>query len=228
MVLPEVGRRHTMSAAPHGHVLKGLELQSERARRALSLHDIKNITLFGLAYLAAYGYASFFVQRTSAPLWLPDAVLLCTLLLVAKEKWWLYLLVAAPLRFIPGLRPHVPFWFMGATFLNDAIKAMLGAHLLRYILGSPVRFNTVRKYAAYLGITVLLIPALSAFFGAAARRALGYSFWPAFAQWYLGNALTSLVVTPTLLLWLSGEYRYLRGRMREAIVWSLGFGFCLV
>lgn len=217
-----------MSAAPHGHVLKGVELQSAQSRRALSFQDLRKLTLFGLAYLAAYGYSSFFAQKASAPLWLPDAVLICALLLVAKEKWWLYLFMAAPLRFIPVLRPSVPTWFILATFLNDAIKAAIAAHLLHYVLGSPVRFNTARKYAAYLGIAVLLTPAFSAFFGAASRRALGYSFWPSYGQWYLGNALTNLVVTPTLLLWLSGEYRHLRARMREAIVWSVGFAFCLV
>jgi two-component system sensor histidine kinase UhpB len=108
------------------------------------------------------------------------------------------------------------------------LKAVIAAHLLRYVLGSPMRFNTVRKYAAYLGIAVLLTPTLSAIFGAAARRALGYAFWPAFGQWYLGNALTNLVVTPTLLLWFSGEYRNLRAHMRETILWSAGFALCLI
>jgi signal transduction histidine kinase len=216
-----------MSAAPHGHVFKGLELQGEQSRRYLSLQDLKNIALFGLAYLAAYGYGSLFAQKSSAPLWLPDSVLLCALLLAPKKKWWIYLLLAVPIRFMPGVRPHVATWFLWATFSNDAIKAMLAAHLLRYVTGNNVRFNTVRKYVAYLGIAVLLVPMLSAFFGAMARRALGFAFWPAFGQWFLGNALTNIVVTPTLLLWFSGEYRHLRARMGEVTLWAVGFAFCL-
>jgi signal transduction histidine kinase len=35
------------------------------------------------------------------------------------------------------------------------------------------------------------------------------------------------VVTPTLLLWLAREYRSLRPRLFEAILWGVGFAFCI-
>jgi signal transduction histidine kinase len=216
-----------MSATPHGHALKDLERQGARSHRYFSLQDLRNIALFGLAYLAAYGYGALFAQKSSAPLWIPDSVLLCALLLAPRKKWWIYLLMALPIRFAPGVRPHVASWFLWSTYTNDALKAMLAAYLLRYVTGNSVRFNTVRKYVAYLGIAALLVPALSAFFGALARLGLGFVFWPAFGQWFLGNALTNIVVTPTLLLWLQGEHRHLRDRMGEALLWAVGFAFCL-
>ena len=209
------------------HTLGGLELQAERPQSRFYLEDVRNIALFGLAYLASYAYGALFSQITSAPLWLPDSIFLCALLLVPTKKWWLYILAAAPIRFLPGLRPPAPDWFIWATFLNDAVKAMLGAYLLRSVTGNFVRFNTVKKYTAYLGIAVLLVPFFSAFFGAAARRALGYAFWPAFGQWFLGDALTNIVATPTLLVWFSGEYRRLRARMMEGVLWGIGFALCL-
>ena len=47
-------------------------------------------------------------------------------------------------------------------------------------------------------MAVLLIPAASAFAGAALRHAHGYDYWPAWEQWFLGNVLTHLVVTPAI------------------------------
>ena len=114
------------------------------------------------------------------------------------------------------------------TWTNDVAKALLAAYLLQYANGNPVRFNTVRRYATYLGIAVLLAPVLSGLFGALLRHlALGHPFWPAFGQWTLGDILANLVVTPALLLWLTRAYVPLRPRLFEAIVWGIGFAFCL-
>lgn len=216
-----------MSATSEGHVLTSPGSQRKQLPRYFSLQDLRNIALFALAYLAAYGYSSYFAQNVAAPLWFPDSVLLCALLLVPTEKWWFYLVVAAPLRFVPGLRPPAPDWFIWVTFINDAIKAVLAAHLLRYLTGNSVRFNTIRRFAFYLAIAVLLAPMLSALAGAAARHALGYPFWPSCAQWFMGNALTNLVITPALLQWTSGGYRQLRARAIEAALWAIAFAISL-
>lgn len=186
------------------------------------------LALFAAAYLAAYGGSRFFAQRTGTRLWLPDSVLLCTLLLVPRKKWWLYVLMTLPIRFVPAVRAPVGAWFLWLTWTNDAAKGLLTAYLLQFAIGNPIRLNTVRRYATYLGIAVVLAPMLSGFFGALLRHlALGHAFWPAFGQWSLGDALANLVVTPTLLLWLSREYLGLRPRLLEAMVWGTGFAFCL-
>ncbi len=216
-----------MSAMSEGHVLTSRGLQGKQLRRYFSLQDVRNIALFALAYLAAYGYSSYFAQNVAAPLWFPDSVLLCTLLLVPTEKWWFYLVIAAPLRFVPGLRPHVPDWFIWGTFINDVLKSVLAAQLLRYLTGNSVRFNTIRKFAFYLAIAVFLVPMLSALAGAAARHVLGYPFWTSCAQWFMGNALTNLVITPALLQWTSGDYRQLRSRAIEAVMWAIAFAISL-
>jgi PAS domain S-box-containing protein len=49
---------------------------------------------------------------------------------------------------------------------------------------------------------VLLIPAGSAVFGAGARHLLGYAYWPAWQQWFMGNALAHIVITPALFYWV--------------------------
>ena len=192
------------------------------------LRELRSLALFAVAYLASYGIARFFAQRTGTRLWLPDAVLLCTLLLVPRKKWWLYVLMSMPIRFVPAVRAPIGAWFLWLTWTNDVAKGLLTAHFLQYAIGNPIRLNTVRRYATYLGIAVLLAPMLSGLFGALLRHlALGHPFWPAFGQWSLGDALANLVVTPTLLLWLTREYRGLRPRLLEAVMWGIGFAICL-
>ena len=209
-------------------LVRELPFVRERSRARSFFLELGKLVLFAAAYLAAYGLARFFSERTGTRLWLPDSVFLCALLLAPKNKWWMYVLVSAPIRFVPAVRAPIAAWFLWLTWTNDAIKAVLVARLLQYANGNPVRFNTVRRYANYLGIAVLLGPALSGFFGALLRHlALGHSFWPAFGQWTLGDMLTNIVVTPALLLWLTREYRGLRPRLFETILWGIGFAFCL-
>jgi PAS domain S-box-containing protein len=62
----------------------------------------------------------------------------------------------------------------------------------------------VREFALYCLFAVLLVPAASAFGGAAARHLLGYPYGPAWEQWFLGNALAHLVVTPFIFYWVLG------------------------
>jgi signal transduction histidine kinase len=191
------------------------------------LLELLKISLFAAAYLGGYACSRYFAQRTGTRLWFPDSFLLCTLLLVPRKKWWLYILVTAPARFIPAVRAPVPAWFLWVNWINDTGKAMLVASLLQYATGNLLLFKRVRQYATYLGVAVILAPLLSAFFGALVRLTLGHSFWPAFGQWYLGDALTNLVLTPTLFLWFSHEYRRLGPRLLETVVWAAGFAMCL-
>jgi two-component system sensor histidine kinase UhpB len=217
-----------MYAMPQQESAGRPQSDGERSKSRQLLLQLGNLVLFAAAYLAAYGGSRFFSERTGTRLWLPDSVLLCTLLLVPRKKWWLYVLMTMPIRFVPAVRAPIGAWFLWLTWSNDIAKGLLAAHLLQYAIGNPIRLNTVRRYATYLGIAVVLAPMFSGFFGALLRHlALGHAFWPAFGQWSLGDALANLVVTPTLLLWLSREYRGLRPRLFEAIVWGIGFALCL-
>lgn len=219
---------YSMPVTLQRDLVRALPLGRERSRASSFFLELGKLALFAAAYLAAYGCARFFAQRTGTRLWLPDSVFLCTLLLVPRKKWWMYVLVSATIRFVPAVRAPVAAWFLWLTWTNDVAKALLVAHLLQYANGNPVRFNTVRKYASYLGIAVILAPVLSGLFGALLRHlALRHSFWPAFGQWALGDILANLVVTPALFLWLTREYLSLRPRLFEAILWGIGFAFCL-
>src|SRR5262245_17163460 len=65
--------------------------------------------LFAVGYAFAYQYTGGFGESVPSPLWLPDSILLCALLLVSKRFWALYLLTGFAIRIVHG---GVPFWFL--------------------------------------------------------------------------------------------------------------------
>jgi signal transduction histidine kinase len=104
---------------------------------------------------------------------------------------------------------------------DDAIPAdheprLRAAQAPRYRRVGPGRPETIREFALFCLWAVLLIPAATALGGAAARLALGHAFWPAWQQWFLGNALAHLVITPALLYWVLGTpWKTLRAVSRK-------------
>src|SRR6266566_3306787 len=177
--------------------------------RAALFRNLKNgsairFLLFLPAYLVAYKYGSLFSQTSASPLWSPDSVLLCWLLASPSTEWWIYLVAPLPIRLTITPPSTIPLWFLLITFANDSLKGLFSGYVLRRVLGRPIRLDTMRAFAIFVATAATAAPILSALGGAAARHGLGYSFWPSWYQWFLGNSLASLLITPTLLYWFVG------------------------
>ncbi|HKA36052.1 MAG TPA: ATP-binding protein [Thermoanaerobaculia bacterium] len=163
--------------------------------------DARRIAIFvagySVAFLASYGGA----QRGAvpAPLWAPDAVLLCALLLNPPRKWWAFLLLAVPIRLAIGMPLTNPLHFLADT-ANDLVKAVLAAACLRRIKPGGGWLSSPESFAIFGAIAVLAVPALSAFAGAGRLFAeRPRPFWPTWAGWFLGDALANLLLTPLIL-----------------------------
>jgi|RhiMethySRZTD1v2_1073278.scaffolds.fasta_scaffold16190_5 two-component system, LuxR family, sensor kinase FixL len=160
--------------------------------------------LFAAAYYVAYRYAMAFSQATASPFWFPDSVLLCAFLLNPRGRWWIFILGTLPIRLFSEIARDIPTWFLLTTFTIDSTRNLLTALALRRFLKNPLRFETVQDFVLYCAFAVSLFPAVFALGGAAARSARGHDFWTAWEQWFLGNALAHLVVTPAILYWVFG------------------------
>jgi PAS domain S-box-containing protein len=196
-------------------------------RYAFAFNPVK-LSLFALAYLVAYEYGTLFLQTAAAPLWFPDSVLLCALLLTPPNEWWLYLAIVVPIRLVPTPHPAIPLWFVFATSANDLIKATFAAYLLRRLPNGSSHPSTMPQLGTFLGVGVFVVPVLSAFAGAGTRHLLGHGFWVSWYQWFLGDALTNVVLTPALLYWSSKRFRALRPRTVELGFWIAGFALSLM
>lgn len=186
--------------------------------------------VFSVAFFLAYEYSMSFHHSGSAPLWLPDAILLSALLLNSPRTWWIYILIPLPFRFFIGTTPDdSPWWFLLSAYLNDTLKAVIGAAILRRLSHGRPELATVREYLQFLLVAVLAMPALSAFAGAAARyAAYGDDYWTAWQSWFLGDSLANVILTPAIIFWgiqgTSAVYAH-RSRMIEA---ALLFGTLIV
>jgi PAS domain S-box-containing protein len=86
----------------------------------------------------------------------------------------------------------------------------LSALLLQFFLKNPTRFDSLRDFLIFVAVAGLLSPAISAFEGALSRHLLEHPFWPAWEQWFLGNALASIILTPLILYWVIGGWKAVR------------------
>ena len=103
--------------------------------QSASALELVALLVFALGYLLAYGFGNI-TQAKASPLWFPDSVLLCALLRSPRRKWWIYLAIAVPIRFIPAPYAAVPLWFICATTANDMVKATCAASVRRLPNGS--------------------------------------------------------------------------------------------
>ncbi|HZF16152.1 MAG TPA: PAS domain S-box protein [Steroidobacteraceae bacterium] len=197
----------------------------DAARRRVGIRDVLLFGVFVVTYAIAYRYAMSFSQATAAPFWFPDSVLLCALLRTRARWWWLALLATLPIRMLVAVPAEMPSWFLVSSFANDCAKAAVVALLLRRFLVNPLRFQSVRDFGLYCLAAVLLVPIASALVGAASRHALGFEYWLSAEQWFLGNALTSLIVTPFLFYWVLRPVdprTVTEGRWVEALLFTCG------
>jgi PAS domain S-box-containing protein len=100
-----------------------------------------------------------------------------------------------------------PTWFLGTCFVNDSLKALLSAWLLRRVSPAGAWVDRLGGFARYFLIAVLVVPALSAVGGAATRVYIGDDFGVAWRSWFFGDALASLVLTPLLYCVLRDSHR---------------------
>jgi signal transduction histidine kinase len=199
-----------------------------RRGRLFHFHGFFAFTAFLVGLALAYGYGMSSSNAAPAVLWAPDSVLLCALLFSPPRRWWIYLLAALPVRFYVGLQSAIPMWLILATLPNDYLKAMLAAWLLRRMVPGRFALDSLVQLRAFFCVAVVLSPALSAFAGAGVRCIAGQPFWTNWYQWFLGDALAALVLTPTLICWIvwigerRGQGGLSRGRYAESLLVSCG------
>jgi integral membrane sensor domain MASE1 len=188
-------------------------------------------------HCAAFGAGYFFAVRASehlygslhlpSPFWLPDSVLLCALLMIPRRLWWTVFLIAWPIRLLAGVPQGTPLWFWLTSIVNDSVKALLAAWLLQRVLGRTARLNTFREFLTFLGVAAAGVPLLSAIAAAPARHALGDPLWRAGYQWFMGDALTQVIVTPTLLYWCTRASGRVSSRPTEFALLFVGLSAAL-
>src|SRR5215470_7356765 len=195
----------------------------------------RHLLITGLWVFAGYylgcklGFSLTFKPHPVSVLWPPNSVLVAALLLTPPRSWWLVLLAALPAHLAAQLQSHVPPLMSLCWFISNSCEAVIGAGLMRYLLGGPVRFTRLRNVGIFCLCIVFIGPFLSSFLDAAFVL---WNHWGQDEYWELirirlsSNAVSALIIVPLIVTWVAGGVQPLRvasrSRYMEACAVFLG------
>src|SRR5215467_6733891 len=196
---------------------------ARRANDTSAVFD-RHLLIIGLWVFAGYylgckvGFALTFQPHPVSVLWPPNSVLVAGLLLTPSRSWWLVLLAALPAHLAAQLQSHVPPLMILCWFISNSCEAVIGAGLMRYLVGGPIRLTTLRNVGLFCLCVVFLGPFLSSFLDAAF---VVWNHWGQDGYWELirvrlfSNALAALIIVPLIVTWITNGVQALRTTSRS-------------
>jgi integral membrane sensor domain MASE1 len=118
----------------------------DRVQLPPALQSVRGPFLLALAYFLG-AKAAFLIgtlsDRIFAPFWPPNVILFCTLLLVPKRRWWVYIAAALPAHVIVESTVSMPFAQVAVAFATNCVFALLTALVILRFLKQPPWFGTL-------------------------------------------------------------------------------------
>lgn len=166
-----------------------------------------HIVSFATAYLLAATLGQWLsLAPDQPPVWWPPSGLFLAALLASERRYWPRFVLSAVVAEIAmdvGAF-HFTVAVSVSIALGNTLEAIIGAYLVNRWCGSPFRLQTLRGVLA-LALAAMLGPVVSATVGAATMAVSGLqTFARAWPLWWIGDAVGILVVTPLILVILSG------------------------
>ncbi|HEY7170492.1 MAG TPA: MASE1 domain-containing protein [Vicinamibacterales bacterium] len=154
-----------------------------------------------LAYVIAaeIGFRVAFVAEQVTTVWAPTGIALATLLLGGRRYWPAIWLGA----FVVNAATNAPPWTAAIIASGNTLEALVAARALGRLPSFDPGLRRIADILAFVGIAVVLATAVSATVGVVTLCAAGVQPWPRFTalwfDWWLGDALGALIVTPAIL-----------------------------
>jgi PAS domain S-box-containing protein len=154
-----------------------------------------------LAYVIAaeIGFRVAFVAEQVTTVWAPTGIALATLLLGGPRYWPAIWLGA----FVVNVATNAPPWTAALIASGNTLEAFVAARLLRRLPSFDSALRRTADVFSLVGIGAVLATVISATIGVVTLCAAGVQPWPRFTvlwfDWWLGDALGALVVTPAIL-----------------------------
>ncbi|MFC3229055.1 MASE1 domain-containing protein [Marinibaculum pumilum] len=174
----------------------------------LSLRLPLQLAVFGTAYfLGAMAYVALYWRTGDLPpVWPPAGLYLAALLLVRPVRWPWWIAAAAPAGLAAFLIGGYGLSTAIGMFAADTVAAATGAWLAQQACGRPFRLAGLRDFAVLIGAGAILAPMPSALIGALVLAiGEGLPFQVTVVNWWSGDFTAVVLVSPLILLWVSGE-----------------------
>ncbi len=183
------------------------------------------LLVFAAYYIGAkIGFALTFQPHPVSVLWPPNSILLAALLLTPVRVWWVILLAAFPAHLAVELKSHVPPTMAFCWFISNSCEALIGAGCIRYLIGRPLRFDSLRNVGTFCFFAAFLGPFLTSFLDAAFVVINHWgqdSYWQVWRIRFTSNVLAALTLAPFIVTWSADGIRWL-GKIRRAKVLEAG------
>jgi PAS domain S-box-containing protein len=138
-------------------------------------------------------------------LWMPNSILLATLLLVPKRSWWIVLVAVLPAHFASELQSGLPVSVSLALFLSNSAQALIGAIGIRYFVRDRLRFDRFRDLVVFVLFGAFLAPFLSSFLDIGAWRYSSY--WEIWRIRFFSNVLAAITLIPVIVTWAEADIK---------------------
>jgi signal transduction histidine kinase len=177
----------------------------------------------GVAYYLG-AEAAFLIGTASdkifAPFWPPNVILFCALVFMPPARWWMTIASVFPAHALAESSVGMDARHMLIAFAANCLIAVLNAASLRFLLGMPPWFESLRKTAVYIGMTAGINPAVTALAGALGRISAGghwSDYWLFWSAWYLSNAIGAVTLSPFIFTSLGRGVDFTRITPRRAL-----------
>jgi PAS domain S-box-containing protein len=159
---------------------------------------------FGIGYLALAEVSDWLTSEATqfATFWPAAGLFVGVLLLADRRRWPGFLAAAALADLLVSVHVGRRLPLAIALTAGDLVEAVLAASLVRGYLGRRPRMWRLRDVLAVLVLGAVVAPIAPALLGGATTAHLnGVPFARAWLQWWAGDGLGILVVTPLMLAW---------------------------
>ncbi len=161
---------------------------------------------FFATYILGCGFAQTLaiVPGTGISIWPPSGLFIAILMLAPKRSWpWWVSVGCLGELFSNVLWFHSPLPAAVLIYAGNALEAMVGAWLVNWALGRPVRLETLREVLVFVALGAGVAPVVSATVGSATLAWFGIfsqTFSGAWPLWWIGDATGVLIVGPLALV----------------------------
>jgi len=185
------------------------------------LADVWKIVALAAAYFIAgkLGLKLAFLHRSASPVWPPTGIALAVLLLFGGRLWpgvWLG-------AFLVNITTAGSVLSSIGIAAGNTLEAVVGVWLVERFANGRHAFDRAADIFRYVLMAPILSTIISATFGVTSLALGGYAPWFQYGAiwqtWWLGDAVSALIVAPLLLIWFSTPRpRWERRQITEAIL----------
>src|SRR4051794_19894731 len=113
---------------------------------------VTSAIMVGVCYYlgAKLGFALTLRPQPISTLWPPNSILLAGLLLTPTSWWWMLLLAALPAHLAVELNSGFPPTLVLGWFVSNCSEALIGAGIVRTLVGRPIRFDRSRDVGVFI------------------------------------------------------------------------------